>query len=417
MGYWDDFGPGFDEDWAMHQYGGSKHRYASNGHFKKGTRKCSRCSKYKTTKSFTAEQSARPAASRVCNACGGRDIVLPPKTKKRQRPSFSCDAEEYLKAMSQDTRAKASRAIGKEEWGEYTWQERLDHVEDFAAENNLELFSDSNDSEDKDKDEDEDDADSDDGPSPWSQEAPRSVAPLKRSYSARGWGSHKRDATLSGAATKRARRTGYCATCGSRPSIMPYDYCGGRDSCIDSKSPAELRAYQRSLPGAEHKLEIMLANRAKEWKRIKQRTGGSKKKSEGGGSGNQDELARLLKEIEESETLRLARTASDADVDGGSEDDDEAAVALDAAVTLRPAVSLDGAVKLLMSPEIREVRGALQFIEEQLRWADPVGNTRLLEATNGLSTLELLQKHPDDEVYNEAARLLDEYFCVDEEEE
>eukprot|EP00966_Prymnesium_polylepis_P131326 3037411-Prymnesium_polylepis.1 len=45
------------------------HRQA-NGHYEPGTRKCSSCSKFKTTKDFNREEAAKPAHKRVCNACG-----------------------------------------------------------------------------------------------------------------------------------------------------------------------------------------------------------------------------------------------------------------------------------------------------------------------------------------------------------
>jgi hypothetical protein len=45
-------------------------RDADSGNYEQGTRKCSECKVFKTTKDFNKEQSKKPAAKRICNDCG-----------------------------------------------------------------------------------------------------------------------------------------------------------------------------------------------------------------------------------------------------------------------------------------------------------------------------------------------------------
>jgi hypothetical protein len=97
----------------------SSYRNESNGHYKKGTRKCSRCHKMKTWKNFNPEQAAKPAARRVCIACNTE--VLRGRNEQRCKSA----AEEQVMALSPSVRARVSRAIG-DEWKGMSWQERLD---------------------------------------------------------------------------------------------------------------------------------------------------------------------------------------------------------------------------------------------------------------------------------------------------
>ena len=74
MGWWDDNYGDWD-DYGAQQYDRMfpKHRTTSrngNDHYVKGTRKCSRCQRFKTTKDFNQEENKKPAGRRVCNACG-----------------------------------------------------------------------------------------------------------------------------------------------------------------------------------------------------------------------------------------------------------------------------------------------------------------------------------------------------------
>lgn len=43
---------------------------SANGHFEKGTRKCSKCKSYKTIKDFNKEEAKKSASRRICNECG-----------------------------------------------------------------------------------------------------------------------------------------------------------------------------------------------------------------------------------------------------------------------------------------------------------------------------------------------------------
>eukprot|EP00457_Paulinella_chromatophora_P005201 gb/GEZN01005215.1/.p1 GENE.gb/GEZN01005215.1/~~gb/GEZN01005215.1/.p1 ORF type:complete len:411 (-),score=54.10 gb/GEZN01005215.1/:585-1817(-) len=72
MGWFDDnhwAGDGAEEGLDYMAYSADAHRNY-DGHFEAGTRKCSRCNKYKTKKDFNKEQAKKSAARRICNDCG-----------------------------------------------------------------------------------------------------------------------------------------------------------------------------------------------------------------------------------------------------------------------------------------------------------------------------------------------------------
>ena len=54
----------------LHSARTAPHRDPFTDHYVKGTRKCSQCRAFKTTKDFNREEAAKPANRRVCNTCG-----------------------------------------------------------------------------------------------------------------------------------------------------------------------------------------------------------------------------------------------------------------------------------------------------------------------------------------------------------
>jgi len=104
MGWWNDYGPGAAEaefDHYMSKY--PAHRDPFDGHYVTGTRKCSRCSTFKTKKDFTIEQAnksrcrAHLQAVREIGAESAGDktharrpssvTTMPKMTTRRTRPS------------------------------------------------------------------------------------------------------------------------------------------------------------------------------------------------------------------------------------------------------------------------------------------------------------------------------------------
>ena len=78
MGWFDDnhwAGEAYDWNWRqlagmLHSVRTAPHRDPITDHYVKGTRKCSQCRAFKTTKDFNREENAKPAHRRVCNTCG-----------------------------------------------------------------------------------------------------------------------------------------------------------------------------------------------------------------------------------------------------------------------------------------------------------------------------------------------------------
>jgi len=67
MGYFADY---MDDDDDFAASSRSSNRDPFTGHHQTGTRKCSKCLEYKTTKDFNKVEAKKPASKRICNACG-----------------------------------------------------------------------------------------------------------------------------------------------------------------------------------------------------------------------------------------------------------------------------------------------------------------------------------------------------------
>lgn len=67
-----DFGFGYmcgGRDLDAYEFSRAAHRQP-DGHYEPGTRKCSKCLKFKTKKDFNREEAAKPANKRICDECG-----------------------------------------------------------------------------------------------------------------------------------------------------------------------------------------------------------------------------------------------------------------------------------------------------------------------------------------------------------
>lgn len=94
MGWWNDYGPGAAEaefDHYMSKY--PAHRDPFDGHYVTGTRKCSRCSTFKTKKDFTIEQANKSAAVRICKQCA-KSAPNPQAIKRKAAVVCDDDAED-----------------------------------------------------------------------------------------------------------------------------------------------------------------------------------------------------------------------------------------------------------------------------------------------------------------------------------
>ena len=94
MGWFNDYGPGAAEaefGYYMSKY--PAHRDPFDGHYVAGTRKCSRCSTFKTKKDFTIEQANKPASVRICKQCA-KSAPNPQAIKRKAAVVCDDDAED-----------------------------------------------------------------------------------------------------------------------------------------------------------------------------------------------------------------------------------------------------------------------------------------------------------------------------------